>query len=338
MRARHPSPAVPPPATPRTLSVVLPVFNEAASLRLLLPALALVLSEVGMKWEVVIVDDGGSDNLKEVVAEFESIVPVNLQLLTLSRNFGKEAALTAGLTAARGDAVAIMDGDGRHPASLIPRMVARWQAGCPVVIAVQTGQAREPRPLAWTKRAFYRFLQKGERFAIPPDAGDFRLLDRCVVDALLQLPERARFMKGLYAWLGFRSETIAFEAPTRIAGDTHFRLPQLLELASLGITSFSMKPLRMVSLLGVLISTGALLYGLFILMDTLIVGNAVSGWATLASGMMLLAGIQLMCLGVIAEYLGRVFEETKRRPLYIVERCLDHSTLRTQTARVARRR
>jgi glycosyltransferase involved in cell wall biosynthesis len=312
----------------RSLSVVLPVLNEAASLEPLLPRLADVLAQCGVEWELVIVDDGGSDHLDEVVARFEQRRAYsNVQLLHLSRNFGKEAALTAGLAAARGDAVLCMDGDGQHPAQLIPSLIEQWRNGYDMVVAAQRSRAHESRALAWAKRAFYRFLQRGERFLIPPNAGDFRLMDRRVVQALLQLPERTRFMKGLYAWLGFKTFIVPFEAEMRTAGESKFRLRQLLELAALGVTSFSLKPLRMVSAIGALISIGALGYGVYIMAETLVIGNPVSGWATLASGIMLLSGIQLLCLGVIAEYLGRVFEESKQRPLYVLDDCIDHSSL-----------
>lgn len=321
----------------RSLSVVLPVLNEAASLESLLPRLADVLAQCGVEWELVIVDDGGNDHLDEVVARFEQRRAYsNVQLLRLSRNFGKEAALTAGLAAARGDAVLCMDGDGQHPAQLIPLLIEHWRKGYDMVVAAQRSRAHESRVLAWAKRAFYRFLQRGERFLIPPNAGDFRLMDRRVVQALLQLPERTRFMKGLYAWLGFKTFIVPFEAEARMAGESKFRLRQLLELAALGITSFSLKPLRMVSAIGALISICALGYGVYIMAETLVIGNPVSGWATLASGIMLLSGIQLLCLGVIAEYLGRVFEESKQRPLYVLDDCIDHSSLgRAQAARKA---
>ena len=338
MSARHPHPLPRRPGAKQSLSVVLPVLNEAASLRALLPALRQMLERSGLAWEIVIVDDGSSDDLADAVAEFESAAPVNLQFLRLSRNFGKEAALTAGLAAARGDGVVTMDSDGQHPVDLIPAMLARWREGSQIVAAVQEQRLHEPGWLVLAKRAFYRFMQGGERFTITPGAGDFRLLDRRVVDALLQMPERARFMKGLYAWLGFRSSVLPFTAAPRAHGRSKFRLGGLLELASLGITSFSLKPLRMVSAAGALVSLAALAYGLYILVETLVVGNKVSGWATLASGMMLLSGIQLMCLGVIAEYLGRVFEEAKQRPLYVVDQTLDHSALGAPAAQPLHRR
>lgn len=312
----------------QSVSVVLPVLNEAASLAGLLPQLADALSTCGIEWELVIVDDGSSDDLEEVVARFElDRIPCNVQLLKLSRNFGKEAALTAGLAAARGDAVLCMDGDGQHPVEMVSAFIAQWRRGCDMVVAVQQGRDGDGRWRSWSKQCFYRFLQGGERFVIPANAGDFRLMDRRIVRVLLQLPERTRYMKGLYAWLGFKTCILPFHAAARSAGKSKFRLGQLMELAALGITSFSLKPLRMVSFMGALISLCALAYGLYIILETIIEGNPVSGWATLASGIMLLSGIQLLCLGVIAEYIGRIFEESKQRPLYVLDAAVDHSSL-----------
>ncbi|WP_035373157.1 glycosyltransferase family 2 protein [Pseudoduganella violaceinigra] len=311
-----------------TLSVVIPVLNEADAMALLLPQLAQQLHRCRLEWEIVVVDDGGTDALADVVHAFEHRHGhCNVQLLRLSRNFGKEAALSAGLAAARGEGVVCMDGDGQHPAAILPALIAQWQAGNDMVVATLASREHESPLLAWTKRCFYAFLQSSERFRIPPDAGDFRLLDRRVVNALLQLPERSRFMKGLFAWLGYRTATVKFEAAPRSAGRSKFRLRQLFGLATLGITAFSLRPLRMVSGAGALISLAAVAYGAYIAIETLVEGNHVSGWATLASGMMLLSGIQLLCLGVIAEYLGRIYEEAKQRPLYLLDEVTDHSVI-----------
>jgi glycosyltransferase involved in cell wall biosynthesis len=317
----------------QSVSIVMPVLNEAASLALFLPHIAEALNSCAVDWEIVVVDDGGNDHLSDVLDAFEKKTPrCNVQLVKLSRNFGKEAALTAGLNAARGDAMISMDGDGQHPALMIPRMIRQWRDGYDMVIGVQRERRTENHALVFAKKLFYRFLQTGERFSIPPNAGDFRLMDRRVVNALLQLPERTRFMKGLYAWVGFKTTSELFDADERAAGATKFRLGQLLNLASMGITSFSMKPLRMVSAIGIIISFASLAYGLYVMVQTLLFGNPLSGWATLASGITLLSGIQLVCLGVIAEYLGRVFEESKQRPLYIVDETTDHSVLQMKRA------
>lgn len=312
----------------KSVSVVIPVLNEAKSLVQLLPGVAQVLAQSGLRWEIVVVDDGGADNLREVIADFANADSTrNVQLVRLSRNFGKEAAITAGLEHARGDAVLCMDGDGQHPPHLLLEMIKLWREGNEMVIAVQRMRTSESMFLVKAKALFYRILQGEGRFQIPPNAGDFRLMDRRVVSALLRLPERSRYMKGLYAWIGFKTMMLPFDADPRWEGKSKFRFRQLSELALTGITSFSMKPLRMVSRIGFGISFLALMYGMYIVFETLFFGNEVSGWATLSAGIMLLSGIQLVCLGVIAEYLGRIFEEAKQRPLYIVADTVDHSGL-----------
>jgi glycosyltransferase involved in cell wall biosynthesis len=311
-----------------SISVVIPVLNDALALSHLLPRLAAQLGSSRYAWEIVVVDDGSTDHLAEVVGAFAtSGDKPNVQLVQLSRNFGKECALTAGLEAARGTAVICMDGDGQHPPQLIGDMLRLWEAGHAMVIGVQDRRLTERRWLVKAKNWFYRYLQTDGRYQIPPHAGDFRLMDRRVVNALLRLPERARFMKGMYAWVGFKTAHVRFNAPARTAGETKFKPRQLMDLAVCGITSFSVRPLRMVARIGLGISAAALLYGSYVVLNTLYFGNPVSGWATLAAGMMLLSGIQLVCLGVMAEYLGRVFEEAKQRPLYIVADHVDYSRL-----------
>lgn len=318
----------------KSISVVIPVLNEAQSIMHLLPNLSQVLASSGMRWEIVIVDDGSSDNLEEVVADYVGLDRNNnVQLIRLSRNFGKEAALTAGLECARGDAVICMDGDGQHPIRLLLEMIAVWQQGNDMVVGVQKLRTNESLLLVKAKALFYKLLKGEGRFEIPPNAGDFRLMDRRVVQALLKLPERTRFMKGLYAWIGFKTVMLPFDAEPRTAGQSTFRFRQLSELAMTGITAFSMKPLRLVSRIGFTISFLAIMYGFYIVLEKFFFGNDVSGWATLAAGMMLLSGIQLVSLGVIAEYLGRVFEEAKQRPLYIIADKIDYSNLTLESAR-----
>jgi glycosyltransferase involved in cell wall biosynthesis len=299
--------------------VILPALNESANLGELLPVLAHTLAPLATTLELIVVDDGSTDDTALMLAGLHAQgLPV--RLLKLSRNFGKEAALTAGLDHARGDVVVTMDSDGQHPVALVPAMLERWQAGVDVVYGVQTDRrATQPWLRRLFTRLFYRVIGSGSRVDIPSDAGDFRLLDRRVVNALRSLPERSRYMKGLFAWVGFRSEAIEFAAQERLHGESHFRFGPLFGLAITGITAFTQLPLRLVSVAGMLISLIALLYGGYIVAETLIVGNAVSGWATLAASIMLLSGIQLICLGIIGEYLGRIFDEVKQRPLYLID-------------------
>jgi glycosyltransferase involved in cell wall biosynthesis len=301
------------------LSVVLPAFNEAGNLSWFLPELASRLHGCADRLELLVVDDGSRDETALVVQGLiQQGLPV--RLLRLSRNFGKEAALTAGLDAALGDVVISMDADGQHPIDTVLQMLPEWRAGFDVVYGVQTGR-RESQSLARRSytRFFYWLMQRGSRFQMPTDAGDFRLLDRRVVLALRSLPERARYMKGLFAWVGFRSKAIAFVPDARTQGESHFRFYSLLSLAVTGLTAFSKVPLRLVSGLGLLVSLFAVCLGLWIVAEKVFFGNSPSGFATLAASITFFAGVQLLCLGIIAEYLGRVFDEVKQRPLYVTQ-------------------
>lgn len=304
---------------PALLSVVLPAYNEARNLMELVPALSAAFQDSADSLELLVVDDGSRDDTVLVVQALMSEGwPV--RLLRLSRNFGKEAALTAGLDAADGDVVISMDSDGQHPLDCALKMLHHWREGYDVVYGVQRGRRASQSLLRRVyTRAFYWLMQKGSRFQLPADAGDFRLLDRKVVLALRCLPERARYMKGLFAWVGFPARAIEFVPDDRAHGDTSFRFGSLVSLAVTGITAFSKVPLRLVSALGLLVSVLAVLFGLWIVFEKLFLGNPISGFATLAASIMFLAGVQLLCLGIIAEYLGRVFDEVKHRPLYVMQ-------------------
>jgi polyisoprenyl-phosphate glycosyltransferase len=301
---------------PTLISVVLPSFNECEGLPFVLSSVSQVLARTGFSYEVLVIDDGSTDATRQYMVDACAKQP-HLRYVRLSRNFGKEAALSAGLKASVGDAVILMDADGQHPASLIPVFLDRWRQGYEVVAAVQKSRSE-----SWPKRRFkgwyYRLLEAGSSVVIPPDAGDFRLLDRKVVDAINALPERNRLMKGLYAWVGFRTDFIPFEAEARVAGQTKFTWGQLFRLAFTGLTSFTVVPLRLVSFAGVIISVSSMFYGLYLLFEHVVEGDHLPGWATLSVGMMFLSGVQLLALGVIGEYLGRTFEEAKQRPVYIV--------------------
>jgi len=295
--------------------VVLPAFNEARALQAVICSIETALAECQVDMEVLVVDDGSTDHTRATLRELAAQDPA-LRYLRLSRNFGKEAALSAGLQHARGDAVILMDSDGQHPTALIPEFLARWRAGAQSVGAVQTVR-NEPASRRWAKRWFYQLIQAGSHVDIRPGAGDFRLMDRVVVDQLNALPERNRFMKGLYAWVGFDTEWVEFEAAPRLDGHTRFGWRKLLHLGITGLTSFSVTPLRLVSSAGLMVSFAALGYGAYLIYDHW-QGHQLPGWATLTVGMMLLSGVQLLAIGVIGEYLGRVFEEVKQRPLYVI--------------------
>ncbi len=313
-----PDSTVPGPRTglPR-LSCVVPALNEHDNLALLLPALAEMLKQICSVWEVIVVDDGSSDHTPELMSVFARIS--GFHYLQLSRNFGKEAALSAGLATAGGDVVVCLDADLQHPLALIPEMLERWKAGVDTVYAVRKNRGDE----SWIKRVgaaiFYGILGQGQRVRIPPDAGDFRLMDRQVVDALLQLPERTRFMKGLYAWVGFKAEPILYIPAERLHGQTHFNLFQLIHFAVDGITSFSTWPLRAFNLVGSLVALLAFGYGIYLVIDYFLNGHDVSGWTTIVTGMFFFSGINLMALGTIGAYIARIFDEVKQRPLYVVK-------------------
>jgi glycosyltransferase involved in cell wall biosynthesis len=298
------------------ISTVLPSYDECEALPIVIASLLQVLAGTGCNYEVIVVDDGSRDATRMVMLELCSRHP-SLRYIRLSRNFGKEAALSAGLKAAAGDAVIMMDADGQHPVSLIPVLIEKWRQGFEVVAAVQ-----EARSEPWLKRLFksiyYRLLAAGSRMEIARDAGDFRLLDRKAADAINALPERNRLIKGLCAWIGFRTEFVPFQAGARAAGHTKFTWVKLFRLGFTGLTSFTVMPLRFVSFAGLAISVTSLFYGCFLLFEHFVEGDHLPGWATLSVGMMFLSGVQLLALGVIGEYLGRTFEEAKQRPVYIV--------------------
>lgn len=298
------------------VSCVLPCLNEAASLRELLPLLQTRLDTLCRSWEIIVVDDGSTDETPELMARW-SQVP-GFRYLQLSRNFGKEAALSAGLEAADGDVVISMDADLQHPPELIGRMLARWSAGADMVYAVRSHRDDEPALKRFGSRLFYRLLSSHGRVDVPAHAGDFRLMDRRVVDALIALPERTRFMKGLYAWVGFKAEPLPYVPASRTHGSSHFRPLPLTRLALDGLTSFTTWPLRMASLLGVLFAALSIAYGCYVVAEYIVQGNIVAGWTTIVAVLLFFAGLNLISLGIVGEYVARIFDEVKGRPLYVV--------------------
>ncbi len=298
------------------ISCVVPAYNEHDNLDLLLPRLETVLARLGANWEVIVVDDGSRDATPLLMAGW--IRRPGFRYVQLSRNFGKEPAITAGLEAAQGDAVIILDADLQHPPDLLPTMVSRWQAGIDMVYAVRENRDDESLGKRWGTRLFYSLLSDSRGVHVPPHAGDFRLMDRAVVDALLQLPERNRFMKGLYAWVGFQTESIAYMPATRQHGESHFNAFKLLKLALAGLTAFTTWPLRAVSLIGFAISFCSFAYGLYIICEYLMFRNPVNGWPTIVTILLFFSGINLISLGIVGEYVARIFDEVKGRPLYVV--------------------
>jgi glycosyltransferase involved in cell wall biosynthesis len=275
-----------------------------------------VLSGVVSDWEVILVDDGSRDRTPELLESW-SRVP-GFQGIQLSRNFGKEVALTAGLDAVRCEVAVLMDADMQHSPALIPAMLSQWQQGYDVVYAVREHRKDESLLKRSGARWFYRLLNLGGRFDIPPDAGDFRLMDHAAIEALRSMPERNRFMKGLYAWVGFQTAEISYVPESRNSGFSAFGPLRLARLSIDGLTAFTTWPLRVVSIIGLILAALALAYGAYVVVDYMLYGQPIPGYTTLVCGLMLFSGIQLVALGVLGEYVSRIFDEVKGRPLYVV--------------------
>ncbi|WP_432697233.1 glycosyltransferase family 2 protein [Marinobacterium sp. YM272] len=299
-----------------SVTCVLPAYNEAGNLRHLIPELSEYLKKFSDRVELLVVDDGSSDDTAPYVCSLVDEYPVTL--LQLSRNFGKEAALSAGIDHADGDVVLLMDSDGQHPLDVIDRFFQHWHEGWDMVFGVRENRADESHAKRFLSNLFYSLLSRSADIEIHPDAGDFRLLDRRVVLALRQLPERSRMMKGLYSWVGFSSKAVSFQPAERMTGTSHFHLRALSSLALTGFTSFSSAPLRIWMLMGASISILSLLYAFFIVIRTLMFGSDVPGWPSIAAGIAFLGGMQLFSVGILGEYIARIFSEVKARPLYLV--------------------
>ena len=298
------------------ISCVVPAFNEAENLGHLLSELTVQLSQLSERWEVIVVDDGSHDATPAAMAPW--LTRPGVRYVRLSRNFGKEAALTAGLDRAAGDVVLLMDADRQHPVALAPQMLSAWRLGADMVCAARASRADESFAKRLGTTLFYALVNRDSAVQIPVDAGDFRLMDRRVVDAIKSLPERNRFMKGLYAWVGFNTVIIPYTPNARCSGASKFSMRRLARLAFTGVTAFTNAPLRWWSALGALIATVALAYGSWIVVEHLIYGVDVPGWATVVAGMMFLSGVQLLSIGILGEYVGRIFDEVKQRPIYLV--------------------
>jgi len=306
------------------LSVIVPAYNEEEVLPIfhhrLVTALANV-KELEGRWEVVYVNDGSKDATLRILKELQLTDPA-IGVAALSRNFGKEAAMSAGLKLARGDAVILIDADLQDPPELIGDMVRVWQQGADVVNMKRSSRQGE----TWFKKAsaagFYKVINWLSEVHIPENVGDFRLLSRRAVDALNQLPERNRFMKGLFAWIGYKQVVVEYERHPRAAGQTKWPYFKLFHFAIEGITGFSVVPLRLASYAGFLTALSAFIYALFLLVKTLTIGDSVKGFPTLILTILILGGLQLMAMGIIGEYLGRLFMESKRRPLFLIDEYL----------------
>lgn len=306
---------------PVELSVVVPFYNEAANVEPFFRRLEPVMDGLGASWEAICVNDGSSDATFASLAAQHQRRPA-IKVIDFSRNFGKEAALSAGFAAARGRAVIPIDGDLQHPPELIPALVAKWRDGYEMVYAARRTRDDQDFLSRQFSRAFYWLFDKLTDTKLPRDAGDFRLLDRQVVDVLNRMPERNRFMKGIFAWVGFRQVGVPFDAAERHSGKSKMVRWRLIRFALAGLTAFSNFPLRVWGVVGAAISAAAFLYIVVRLVRTLIYGIDIPGYESLIMTVLFLGGTQLLTLGIIGDYIGRMFDEVKGRPLYIVRRSL----------------
>lgn len=323
MRAETPPTSSQPPvllsqAGTCVLSVVVPVFNEEAVIDIFHERLSQVLAACPGTHEILYVDDGSTDASATVLERLRTSCP-QVGVARLSRNFGKEHAMTAGLKLARGEAVIILDVDLQDPPELIPSMLAAWREGADVVNMRRTGRDGETAFKIATAHFFYRIINCLSDVSIPSDVGDFRLFSRRAVDALNRLPESNRFMKGLFAWIGFRQITLNYHRQSRAAGLSKWPYWKLWNFALEGITSFSTVPLRIASYVGFASALGAFLYALYFLVKTAIWGDSVRGFPTMIEIVLLLGGLQLMAIGIMGEYVGRMYLESKRRPIYLLD-------------------
>jgi len=303
----------------KLISLVVPVYNEEESLGLFFDEITQVMEKTECDWEIICIDDGSIDATYEKLQEFKKSNG-KIKILSFSRNFGKEIALTAGIDYTSGDAVIPIDVDLQDPPELILEMIKKWQEGFDVVLATRKTRGSDGFFKKFTAGVFYKIIGKYSNVEIPANTGDFRLMDKKVVDVVKQLPEKTRFMKGIFAWVGFKSTQIYFDRPERAQGETSWSIGRLFGLAFDGIFSFTTIPLRIWLYIGVIISLISFSYAGFIIFQTVIMGIDVPGYASLMTVVLFMGGVQLLSLGVIGEYIARIYRETKQRPLYILDK------------------
>ncbi|SEU29443.1 glycosyltransferase family 2 protein [Paenibacillus sp. NFR01] len=299
-------------------SIIIPMYNEEAVIQETYRRIKKVMDHTGESYELLFVNDGSTDNCAAMIEEY-SYWDGSVKLIDLSRNFGHQIAITAGMDYAAGDAIVIIDADLQDPPELILDMISEWRKGYEVVYAKRVKRRGESLFKKWTASAFYRILRYCTDIAIPVDTGDFRLIDRKVNDQLKRLPERNRFVRGLVSWVGFRQKAIEYERDERLAGETKYPLKRMIKLSLDGITSFSTKPLKLAGVLGGLLSVSGFLYLMYVLYMAIFTDSAVKGWASMTGISLVFNGFVLLMLGILGEYVGRIYDETKGRPLYIVQ-------------------
>lgn len=305
--------------TAATLSIVVPCFNEAAVIRdthQRLAALAATLPDMAL--ELVYVDDGSHDDTLEILKRLRGSTS-GVKIISLSRNFGHQAAISAGLEFARGDAVVLIDADLQDPPEIIPQMVSRWKSGVDIVYGQRQQRDGEPRFKLLCAKLHYRLINRMSDVSIPVDTGDFRLIDRRVVEALLAMPERDRYLRGMVAWTGFRAEAVRYVRAPRHAGVTKYPLKKLMRLSADGILSFSLAPLRLAIWMGFVVASLSCLGIIYAVVVRLATDAWVQGWAMLFTALLFLGGVQMIFLGVIGEYIGRIYMQSKQRPLYFIK-------------------
>jgi glycosyltransferase involved in cell wall biosynthesis len=300
-------------------SIVIPIFNEEAVLPILLRRLDALMDGLDAPAEAILVDDGSSD-CSSIVLEAKSKSDRRYRFIKLTRNFGHQIAITAGMDACAGKAVVVMDADLQDPPEVVADMIARWKEGYDVVYARRLSREGESKFKRWTAGIFYKLLGRLSSIDIPSDVGDFRLIDRKVLNAFKSMPERDRFVRGMFAWLGFRQTEVPFHRPARAAGETKYPLWKMVRLAVNGVLSFSDAPLRLAIWLGVSVSALAVLYGVYVIGLWLVHGNLVEGWTSTIVVISFLCGMNMMITGIIGLYIGRIHAEVKRRPLYVVDK------------------
>tara|TARA_R110002167_G_scaffold91458_1_gene246045 strand:- start:99865 stop:100863 length:999 start_codon:yes stop_codon:yes gene_type:complete len=312
-----------------TLSIIVPVYNEQEMLPIFHHDLAKVLSTLSTEhFEIIYINDGSDDDSWDVMLNLSSHY-ANIECLNLSRNFGKEAAMTAGIDSANGQAVILLDADLQDPPELIPEMLLAWREGFDVVNMKRSARLGESKFKCWTAHMYYRLLDYLSDVPIQKDVGDFRLVSKRVIEDIKQLPERNRYMKGILSWPGYKQTTISFERPERIAGESKWSFIQLVKLGMSGITAFSVKPLRISTWAGAFISLSAFIYGFWIVLKTLVFGEAVAGYPSMMLIMLFLGGVQLLAIGVLGEYIGRIYGEVKARPIYLLMDKQSNNTVRS---------
>lgn len=301
----------------KKVTLLVPCYNEEEVLPQFITCAKLVMSSIGYDWSLLLIDDGSSDNTLSIM-EATHKQDYHIEYIELSRNFGKEAAMMAGLDYAKGDAIIIMDADLQHPLEVIPKMLAEWEKGYDDVYARRVTRGQETFVRNFFTRLYYTMLKASTNVNVYPNVGDFRLLDRCCVNALITLRENNRYTKGLYSYIGFKKQYVDFEQKERTVGNSKWSMRMLCSLAINGILSFSNRPLQISSFCGTIISLSAFVYMIYVLIKALIYGDPVRGYPSLMVVILFLGGIQLLAIGILGEYIGKTFTETKHRPNYFI--------------------